>query len=119
MLINHSNHKSINWSEKQKKAALEYGQIIDKQFPIIQPEWNEEEVEQLAYNNAKEIIAMKPNAVMCQGEYLYTFMLVNYLKENGIIVLAACSKRITVETTDADNKTMRESQFEFVRFRRY
>lgn len=35
MLINFTNHPSERWSENQKAAAEEYGEIVDMSFPTI------------------------------------------------------------------------------------
>ncbi|MCD8104786.1 MAG: hypothetical protein LUF35_07265 [Lachnospiraceae bacterium] len=119
MFINHTNHLSENWSDVQLREAGKYGTIVDIPFPDIDPELDGREVAQLANQKAEEIIAMKPDAVLCQGEFTYTFCLVQILKARGIRVMAACSRRVTQEYTDENRNTRRVSVFEFVRFREY
>ena len=69
-------------------------------------------------NNFEIILALQPNAVLCQGEFLYCYHLISRLKEKGITVLSACSKRETVEWEE-DNASIKEAKFSFVRFREY
>ncbi len=119
MFINHTNHTSERWSEAQLKASEKYGTILDVPFPAVAPEQSEAEVRELAERNAAELLMKKPDAVLCQGEYTYTFCMVEFLKAHGIPVLAACSKRVTLEVVDEYQNTRRESSFEFVRYRQY
>ena len=67
--INYTNHPSINWSEAQLQAAKIYGEIIDMAFPEIDPHWDESQIYSLACNQVKEILALKPKAVLVQGEF--------------------------------------------------
>ena len=62
---------------------------------------------------------MNPAAVLCQGEYNYTYLMINYLKQNNIVVLAATSERIVNEIIKADGSTQKISSFQFVKFRQY
>jgi len=119
MFINHTNHTSTRWSEDQLAAARVFGEIKDIPFPDVDPEWDEEEILVRAKAAADEIEGYSPAAVLCQGEYSYTYALVNELRHRGIRVMAACSKRVTLETLDEDGNTIRESQFKFVQFRDY
>ena len=101
------------------EAAQEYGPIQDITVPDIPADWDDAEVRSLADYYAARLIAMEPAAVLCQGEFTYTYALVERLLRSGVIVLAACSERQTAEMTDDDGKTYRESVFQFVRFRPY
>ena len=38
MFINFSNHASTRWGVPQKQAAKKYGEIVDMQFPNVDPE---------------------------------------------------------------------------------
>lgn len=119
IFINHSNHPSALWSEEERRAADEYGRIVDMAFPAIPPLATEIEVEGLAEANAARIIAQKPALVLCQGEYTYTYALVKRFIEKGIYVVAACSERVVEEHHEPDGSTRRISQFRFKRFRFY
>jgi len=120
MLINHTNHKSACWSDRQLEAASVFGgAVADVPFPDVDPEATPEEIGNLVLVNVQHICEQHPDAVLCQGEFTYTYRMVAELKARGIKVLAACSKRVTVETINEDQSTRRESRFEFVQFREY
>lgn len=118
IFVNHTNHPSIYWSPKQFESASLFGTVHDFPFPEIDPEWDEEKVQQLVRKNCEKILSMQPKAVLCQGEFSYCYNLVKLLKENGIVVLSACSKR---ETTvwEEGGQIFKTAKFSFVRFREY
>ena len=116
--INLTNHPSINWDEKQIVAAETYGKIIDMQFPAIEAEADEESIQKLAIETVNKVLDMKPTAVLCQGEFTLVYAVVNLLKEHDIPVMAACSKRETIEEHTPDG-TVKKALFKFVRFREY
>ena len=117
--INHTNHSSAQWSQEQRIAAEKYGEIVNLSFPNIGADWNEEKISQFVEINAKKIIEMNPAAVLCQGEYNYTYSMINYLKRNNIVVLAAASERVVDEKVQPDGTTQKVSSFKFVQFRQY
>lgn len=117
--INYTNHPSANWSEAQRQAAQIYGEIMDMDFPEIEPQWDEEQVASLACHQAEEIIALKPAAVLVQGEFTFSYALISLLQQAGIRVLAACSQRCTESVINEKQETIRRSVFKFVRFRQY
>ena len=119
LFINHTNHSSFNWSPEQRTAAEKYGEIIDFPFPNIDAHLDENRISELVEENAKKIIAMDPAAVLCHGEYSYTYAMINYLKKNNVIVLAATSERIVEEIVTDDGATQKISLFKFVKFRQY
>lgn len=119
MFINLTNHASVNWSEKQRANAMEYGEIMDIPFPTIKPTSTSEEIDNLVNQYADMILSYGKPVVMLQGEYIFTYRLVNQLKRNGIQVLASCSERKTIETKGEDGVTIRKSIFEFVGFKEY
>lgn len=117
-LINHTNHSSRFWQEGQRQAGESWGPIVDFPFPSIPPEWDEEKVKEKAVENAARIQAMEPAAVLLQGEFTYSYDLITLLKEAGIPVLAACSRR-DVEERQEEGKSVKTAVFRFVRFRKY
>lgn len=117
--INFSNHSSANWSSEQLAAAREFGEVIDYPFPAVPSEADSSFVAQLALECAQGILAYNPKAVMCQGEFTLTYGVIELLKKSGIVVLAACSERKTVETIMPDGSSKKTSEFKFVRFREY
>lgn len=117
--INHTNHASANWSAEQTAAAEIFGEIIDVPFPVVPPEFDESAVAKLAAENLRDILKLQPAAVLCQGEFNYTFALVVALKEKNIPALAATTERVTSEISLPDGSTAKSAVFKFVRFRRY
>lgn len=118
MFVNLSNHSSNNWSNRQLEMAKKYGEIIDVSFPVIDPNMTKQKVYDLALSYLDKILALKPDCVMCQGEFCFTYEMINLLKEKNIRVVAACSERKTIEKI-IDNKCEKVSVFEFVQFREY
>ncbi|MBQ9479460.1 MAG: CRISPR-associated protein [Selenomonadaceae bacterium] len=116
--INHTNHPSDKWSDAQRSAAEAYGEIIDVPFPPIPSSATHDQVLELVEQYLNEILSREPAAVLCQGEFNYTFAMVERLKQLGITTLAACSERVTSEVVQGDCTT-RVSHFRFVQFRQY
>lgn len=124
MFINYTNHTSELWSEKQKKAAMEYGEIIDIPFPSISPLMKEEDIYILAGNECKKIRdrlnPSEKNAVLCQGEFNLTFLLVKFLhaQDKNLRVFSAVSERKVKERVEG-NVSLKEVEFCFQGFREY
>ena len=116
--INHTNHPSSRWSEAQKAAARAYGQIKDLPFPEIPPEASSEEVHAMAGGAFQKIMALHPAAVLCQGEFTYSYALIRCLEEAGVPVVAACSARNVKEWVE-QGESRKSVVFHFVQFRRY
>ena len=119
IFINHTNHPSARWSAEQIAASRAYGQIADVPFPAVDAEATAEEVRELVRVQAEKIMEMEPAAVLCQGEFNYTFALVERLKRLGVKVVAATSERTVLEETMSDGSTRQVSTFKFVQFREY
>lgn len=119
IFVNHTNHAAADWSAEQRAAAETFGEIVDVPFPEVPPQASELDVAELAEKNLREILNLQPTAVLCQGEFNYTFALVSALKEKNIPVLAATSERISSEVPQPDGSSRKVSVFRFVRFRRY
>lgn len=116
MLLNLTNHPSVNWPENQKSTAVEtYGNVKDMSFPQIDPNWDEDRIDQLAAEYALKIREINPTAVHIMGEMTFAFRLIAKLKEDRITCLASTTERIAEE----DNKGNKISIFSFVRFRKY
>ena len=117
--INLSNHPSNNWLASQLQEAQKYGEIIDIPFPHIDADISEHEVEKLAAEYCEKIVALNPAVVMVQGEFTFTYSVVRKLSAVGITCVASCSNRIAKETKKDDGTILRESVYEFKRFRPY
>jgi hypothetical protein len=123
MFINFTNHPSDKWSDKQKKEAKKYGEIIDIPFPAVSTESDENEISNLAKEQAEEILRTigddkNNSAVLCQGEFTLSYAVIQYLMRQRIKVLSAVSERVVTERRE-NNIVKKESQFEFKGFREY
>ena len=88
-------------------------------FPQTEATWDEAEVDSLARENAGRILALKPSAVLVQGEFTYSYAIIGYLLKAKIDVLAACSERCTECFVNEQQETVKRSVYKFVRFRSY
>lgn len=119
MLINFSNHPYEIWSEKQREAAKQYGEVRDFPFPPITPDMDTEDLRKVVKDCVEKIEAMKPTAVMAAGEFILIFMLVDKLLQDGIKVICTSSQRLATETKRPDGSNKKTSIFVFERFREY
>lgn len=118
MFINFTNHSSSRWSEAQLEKAGEYGGIVDIPFPKVEPDCSRETIQKMADKYVKQIVDRKPDCVLCQGEFCLCVAVIEKLKEKGIKVVAACSRR-EAEETFTEQETRKISRFVFVQFREY
>ena len=93
MFLNISNHKSENWSVNQINEAEKYGKIIDIPFPAVNPRESDEYMDDLVDEYYQKVMEYEKPTVMVQGEFVFTYRLVNQLKQAGIKVVASCSER--------------------------
>lgn len=115
MLLNLSNHPSTLWGDNQKKSAERlYKKIQDLPFPQINPEWNEDQIDDLVQEYFMKIQDINPQAVHIMGEMTFTYRLVNRLKGVGISCVASTTNRKAIEKDGVKTST-----FEFVKFRSY
>lgn len=118
MFINFSNHSLSTWTERQIKAAKEYGELEEIVFPNINPQFTTEQVQMLATDYVAKILTRYSTenlTVHVMGELTFCFSVVQQLKEKGVRCVASTTERIVEET--ADNKKV--TQFSFVQFREY
>ena len=119
MLINCTNHPYEIWNDPQREASKQYGEVLDVPFPAIDPDAESDELRKLAALYAAKIEEQKPEAVVVAGEFTFAFMLVDKLLQDGVRVLATCSKRITEEVKNTDGSNEKRTVFIFERFREY
>lgn len=117
--INHTNHPAAKWNVEQISAAQGYGEIVDVPFPAINPRATSEEIAALVKANAEKILGLGACVVLCQGEFNYTFAMVERLKASGIKVLAATTERLVATELLPDGSSRHTSTFRFVQFREY
>ena len=119
VFINFSNHPSSRWSPEQLAAAEKIGRVVDEPFPAVPADMDEAGVARLADETAERILAQRPAAVLCQGEFTLAFAVTERLKAKGVTVLAASSDRVIETERDENGETRKVSVFRFTRFRRY
>lgn len=117
--VNLSNHPSETWDSRQRAAAEVFGPIVDIPFPNVKPDTDEEEINNMAQSLIGQILSYQPKAVMCQGEFTLCNTIVRQLQLAEVDVYSACSDRIATEYTDETGKTVKNSVFDFVQFRKY
>ena len=116
--INLSNHPSTNWSDEQRTAALEFGEIKDLPFPNIDENLDEAGIDALTddyLEKIKELSGSEPCTVHIMGEMTFTYSLVNKLRAEGYTCIASTTKR-DVEIMPDGSKQVK---FHFCRFRKY
>ncbi len=121
MLINLSNHPSQNWDKKQIEAATKnYGEIVDIDFPQIDPEWDTSRIMKLAEEYLEIVqnkIHQNPDtqvAVHLMGEIIFCFCLAIMLENAKIQCVASTTRRNAIVKNG-----VKTSVFEFVKFRNY
>lgn len=119
MLINFTNHPYSTWGEPVRKAAEQYGEVVDFLFPAIDPMMPTEELRPIVDSCTERIEGMHPDAVVAAGEFTFLFMLVDRLLQDGVKVLCACSGRETRESMRPDGSSEKTAVFHFERFRPY
>lgn len=120
LLVNHTNHPFRAWPLAEQQAASEtYTRVVDLLMPMIEADSSELQVAALAEAYVDRILDLQPTAVLCQGEYCYTYAMVSRLKAAGVRVLAACSERVVEEHQNEDGTVRRVSHFCFTCFRQY
>ena len=119
VFVNHTNHPSARWDAQQLMEAESFGTVVDVPFPEVPADASEEDVQEMVQEHLAEILALHPAAVLCQGEFTYTYLMIHQLLLRHIPVLAACSERQTEERHNADGSTTRVSHFIFRQYRRF
>lgn len=124
MLINLTNHPYKTWDEKQKLAAQKFGEVIDWDFPVIDPSMSGVKVKQVASEICAHLLdsgkieqeyIRKTLWVHIQGEQVFVFQIVTLLLEKGIPCLASTSERRKINLGNGKS----EQYFQFVQFRTY
>jgi len=110
------------WSDDQIQAAIEGGLGIPTDLqgsmPLVDPAASTHDVEAMAHDIVKSILAMRPSAAFVAGEPTLTLVLVRELQARGIRCVSATTERRSIERKIGD-KIEKVSQFCFVRWRDY
>lgn len=120
MILNFTNHPQELWSrERMEMTVSSFGSVVDLPFPAVPADATEEDIAELSRIWTEKICAMKPDAVICQGEMTLAFSVARNLLRLGFPVLAAASDRVTEEEKTEDGNSRKTALFEFVQFREY
>lgn len=118
MLVNLTNHPYSEWNEKQKTAAMVYGECVDIPFPKIVPEADEKEINALTDIYAERVLSLAGKeciTVHLMGEQTFCYSLINKLLRMGIKCIASTTYRDSTILPDGSKK----DRFHFIRFRSY
>ena len=118
MFINLTNHPSVRWQSEQRETAEKYGEIADFPFPNIDPGLSADEVFAMAQETTEKIAAMRPECVLCQGEFTFSYAVIKLLRDRGIRVVAACSERSSAQVWQ-NGQIVKTVVFNFCGFREY
>jgi CRISPR-associated DxTHG motif protein len=120
--VNLSNHSVASWTEPQRlaAAALGHGEPVDLLggMPLVDPEADEEQVEQLAASIAQRAREQGARGAHVATDFGLTWALVRALQKAGLPCYQATTKRV-VEETQVAQGTEKRAIFSFVRWRRY
>jgi hypothetical protein len=120
VFLNLSNHRSAEWSPRQRAEAEALGAAItDEPFPEVPPEAPAAEVAEIGAALVARILKLAPTAAMVQGEFTLAFYLVAELESRGVHCYAATTRRVTATRALPDGAVEKTARFEFVQFRRY
>lgn len=117
--VNLTNHSSEQWSEAQRRAALEYGPIVELPFPAVPETADLAAVTRLGRRYFERIQRIENPVVLIQGESVFVYVLVRMLEQARIPALACVSRRRVRETQLPDGSTRKTACFVFSGFRRY
>jgi hypothetical protein len=119
--INLSNHPSKGWPKEQIDEALRMSHatiIKDLPFPNINAEMSSDELVEQAKKIAGEVEEKcedcEPKIAMVQGDFTFSWLVVQYLKAMNITCVAATTRRIVEQEGQ-----VKKSYFQFARFREY
>lgn len=118
LFTNLSNHPSSQWGEDQLAEAKKLGEIVDMEFPAVNPCAATIELDEMAQKLVDDIrkLAGENNiTVHVMGEMSLTYKVVQKLISWGIRCVCSTTQRIVTE--DADGRKVTE--FHFEQFRDY
>ena len=118
LFINLSNHPSSQWGENQLAEAKKLGEIVDMEFPVVNPCAATIELDEMAQKLVDDIrkLAGENNiTVHVMGEMSLTYKVVQRLISWGIRCVCSTTQRIVTENADGRKVT----EFHFEQFRDY
>ena len=117
--VNLTNHPAAQWSEAQRRAAEEYGPILELPFPAVPETADLSLVSKLAALYFRRLRVVENPVVLVQGEAVFTYILVRLLEQARIPALACVSRRCVQETLLPDGTTEKLAVYSFAGFRPY
>lgn len=77
IFINFTNHPLDRWDIKQQEAAEWYGMIVDIPFPAVDAMGDEEYILRMVDDYVEKIEILKPETVLCQGEFSTAYQMIS------------------------------------------
>jgi len=116
ILLNFSNKHTSTWSNSQLKLAKkQFGELVNLDFPIIEPTMSKEDVQMIATTSIEQIFILNPKAVHILGEGSFTVVIVQLLMSFGIpCVESTFEKNLGISKTGE-----KEVKYTFSQFREY
>lgn len=116
MLINLTNHPSSQWTKEQRDACSDFDGIVDLDFPLVDPAWDETKIARVADDICSHIANIKGvEAIHVAGEHTLTFAIVARLLQAGYRCLTSTTERRSIDLPDG--RIIKA--FRFVRLRDY
>lgn len=116
IFINLTNHPSPKWLGEQKSEAEKFGEIMDWNFPPINPQWDKADIDNLADKYANNIIQMLNNGteitLHLMGETSFVVALYKRLMFFPLRIVVSTTERIVCEKNGS-----KEAMFKFCKFR--
>lgn len=120
VLVNHSNHPSSHWDEKQKAG---FDKIIDIPFPNIPPTASKQEVEAMVNENFQKIFQLGDFSddevyLYIAGEFSYCYLFVAKIifTKKRVKIVIPTTERVVVEEKN-EGGIVKKSIFNFVKWR--
>ena len=79
------------------EGSTGFGKILDIPFPAIPAMATTAEVVSMAEYWTEKIQRIRPECIMCQGEFTFTMAVIWRLQKEGIRCVTACTERIAAE----------------------
>jgi hypothetical protein len=115
LLANVTSHAIAGWSTEQRVGAEELANhLYDLPFPHVEPEWEEEKLDEGAEDVAKKCREGTTHALV-MGEYALTVRIVQRLQQRGVTCVVTRQRRDVIDLGDG----RREQRFAFLGFREY
>lgn len=120
IIFNHSLNEEQRVAAQSQFGVTEFIELT----PELKPVWGQVPAEPESISNhiepvVKWALDQEPEVALVQGDFGATYEVVTRLKEKGVMVVYATTKRESVETTNPQGEVVKTSVFKHVRFREF